>query len=158
MPIGNPVPVADAAWVSQPASLGALSATAGASTVLTAAATPATGSVTATVGAAVGSAAVTVAAPASAPGSPVQLTAATAASRGVSLAGRRRPQGQQRGDGYRVYRGSSSGAETLLASVGNVLAYTDTSARRGATYYYEVVAVNAAGRSAVSNEASARAR
>ena len=60
--------------------------------------------------------------------------------------------------GYRVYRGTRAGAETLLTSIGNVLGYTDTSARSGTTYYYRLAAVNAAGQSALSNEASARAR
>jgi hypothetical protein len=46
----------------------------------------------------------------------------------------------------------------LLATVGNVLAYTDTSAPRGAISYYTVVAVNAAGQSPASGEASARSR
>ncbi len=106
-----------------------------------------------------GSAAVTVAAQPTVPGSPAQLTAATAASRGIALTWRApASSGGSPVTGYRVYRGTSSGAETLLTSLGTVLSYADTSARSGATYYYELVAVNAAGQSPVSNEASARAR
>ena len=60
--------------------------------------------------------------------------------------------------GYNIYRGTASGAETLLARVGaNVVSYTDTSVTSGATYYYEVSAVNAVGESAFSNELSASA-
>src|SRR5436309_9237804 len=37
---------------------------------------------------------------------------------------------------YRIYRGTSSNGETLLATIGNVLTYTDTSVTNGVTYYY----------------------
>src|SRR5438034_1095934 len=56
---------------------------------------------------------------------------------------------------YRIYRGTSSNGETLLATIGNVLTYTDTSVTNGVTYYYQVSAVNAAGEGPRSNEASA---
>jgi hypothetical protein len=156
---GNPVSITGAAWSSSPASLGTLSGSTGTSAVFTAAATAGTGSVTATVGAVTGSAAVTVAAKATVPGSPVGLTAATATSRGISLTWKApASQGSSPVTGYRVYRGGSSGAETLLTPVGNVLSYSDTSARRGTVFYYKLVAVNASGQSALSAEASARAR
>jgi fibronectin type 3 domain-containing protein len=57
--------------------------------------------------------------------------------------------------GYDVYKGSASGAETLYATTGNVLAYTDIAVANGQTYYYKVTAVNSAGESEPSNEASA---
>ena len=57
--------------------------------------------------------------------------------------------------GYRIYRGTSGGSETLLASVGNTSSYTDTGLTAGQAYYYEVAAVNAAGEGAMSSEASA---
>jgi hypothetical protein len=156
---GNPVSITGATWSFSPASLGTLSASTGTSTVFTAAAAAGTGSVTATVGTVKGSAAVTVAAKATVPGSPAQLTAATAASRGISLTWKApASQGSSPVTGYRVYRGNSAGAETLLTSVGNVLSYTDSSARSGAIFYYRLVAVNASGQSAMSTEASARAR
>ena len=60
--------------------------------------------------------------------------------------------------GYDIYRSTSSGAETFLVAVGNVINYTDTSARKGTTYYYEVTALNTVGQSAFSNEVSAVAR
>src|SRR5467141_363543 len=56
---------------------------------------------------------------------------------------------------YRIYRGTSSNGETLLATIGNVLTYTDTTVTNGVTYYYQVSAVNAAGEGPRSNEASA---
>jgi subtilase family serine protease len=56
---------------------------------------------------------------------------------------------------YNVYRGTSSGGETLLATLGNVLAYTDTPVTNGQTYYYQVTATNSVGESSRSNEASA---
>src|SRR5262249_35921386 len=57
--------------------------------------------------------------------------------------------------GYKVYRGLSSGGETLLTTLGNVSGWTDTGASNGTTYYYKVSAVNAAGESVASNELSA---
>jgi fibronectin type 3 domain-containing protein len=57
--------------------------------------------------------------------------------------------------GYNVYRGTSAGTETLLTTVGPVLAYTDGDVTPGTTYYYEVSAVNPVGVGPKSNEASA---
>src|SRR5436309_1536840 len=56
---------------------------------------------------------------------------------------------------YKIYRGTASNGETLLATIGNVLTYTDTTVTNGVTYYYQVSAVNAAGEGPRSNEASA---
>ena len=55
--------------------------------------------------------------------------------------------------GYRIYRGTTPGSETLLATIGNVLTFTDEGF--GPVYYYRVSAVNIAGESALSNEVSA---
>ncbi len=58
--------------------------------------------------------------------------------------------------GYNIYRGTSSGGESLLTSVsGTTLAYNDTSVTNGQTYYYYVTAVNSVGESEKSNEVSA---
>ncbi|MHB8512297.1 MAG: RCC1 domain-containing protein [Actinomycetota bacterium] len=57
--------------------------------------------------------------------------------------------------GYNVYRGLSSGSETLLASIGNQTSYNDTAISKGVTYYYTVAAVNGVGVGAQSAEASA---
>jgi hypothetical protein len=57
--------------------------------------------------------------------------------------------------GYKIYRSTSSGSETLLASPsGTGMSYPDTSAVNGTTYYYKVSALNAVGEGGLSNEAS----
>ena len=61
---------------------------------------------------------------------------------------------------YHVYRGTSSGSETLLttggcANLGAVLTCTDTGLTNGQTYFYKVTAVNPIGEGPQSNEASA---
>jgi subtilase family serine protease len=56
---------------------------------------------------------------------------------------------------YNIYRGTASGGETLLTTLGNVLAYTDMAVTNGQTYYYQITAVNSIGESSRSNEASA---
>jgi PKD repeat protein/fibronectin type 3 domain-containing protein len=57
--------------------------------------------------------------------------------------------------GYRIYRSSASGAETLLVEIGNSLTYTDIAVANSITYYYLVCAVNAAGEGSPSAEVSA---
>jgi fibronectin type 3 domain-containing protein len=57
--------------------------------------------------------------------------------------------------GYKVYRGSSSGAETLLTTLGATTSYSDAAVTGGNTYYYEVSAVNGIGEGPRSAEASA---
>jgi len=56
---------------------------------------------------------------------------------------------------YNVYRGTSSGTETLFATIGNVTSYNDGTVTNGQTYFYKVTAVNSVGESSPSNEASA---
>jgi len=55
---------------------------------------------------------------------------------------------------YVVYRGSSSGNESLLTTLGNVRNYVDTGLNNNETYFYKVSAMNAAGESALSEEVS----
>jgi len=57
--------------------------------------------------------------------------------------------------GYRIYRGTASGSETFLTSVGLVTTYTDTTTTSGTTYYFRATALNAMGEGAMSNELSA---
>jgi hypothetical protein len=74
----------------------------------------------------------------------------------VKLAWNEADRGNLPTSGYDIYRGTSSGNETFLASVGNVATYKDTSATDPTkTYYYQVVAKNSAGSSPRRNEISA---
>ncbi|HEY2044413.1 MAG TPA: fibronectin type III domain-containing protein [Jatrophihabitans sp.] len=61
--------------------------------------------------------------------------------------------------GYDIYRGTSGGAESSTPIATNLVlnSFTDTAATNGATYYYQVSAVNNIGTSPRSNEASATA-
>ena len=54
--------------------------------------------------------------------------------------------------GYKIYRGTSAGAETYYVTVGNVTTSNDTSVTNGQTYYYKVCAVNSGDEGAQSNE------
>jgi parallel beta-helix repeat protein len=56
---------------------------------------------------------------------------------------------------YKIYRGTSPGAETFLAEIGNVLTFTDTGLTNGQTYYYQVSAVGVGGEGPRSQEVSA---
>ncbi|MCE5296529.1 MAG: fibronectin type III domain-containing protein [Euryarchaeota archaeon] len=54
--------------------------------------------------------------------------------------------------GYQVHRGNASGNESLIASLGDTLAYVDADVVNGLTYWYCVTANNADGESMASNE------
>ncbi|UCE39141.1 MAG: right-handed parallel beta-helix repeat-containing protein [Thermoplasmata archaeon] len=57
---------------------------------------------------------------------------------------------------YRIYRGSTPSAKSLIAEVGSkLLYYNDLNVSDGVSYYYEVSAVNALGEGQKSNKASA---
>jgi len=57
---------------------------------------------------------------------------------------------------YDIYRGTTSGTGTLLASVNaDTLTYDDDSAVNGTTYFYRIKAKSSVGDSAFSNEKSA---
>jgi parallel beta-helix repeat protein len=56
---------------------------------------------------------------------------------------------------YTVLRGDTSGGETELIEVRNVLTYTDTGLTNGQTYYYQVTATNVFGEGPKSEEANA---
>src|SRR5437867_3533857 len=57
--------------------------------------------------------------------------------------------------GYKIYTFTSSGSVTGYVTLGNVTSYTNTGLTGGTTYFYKVRAVNSAGLSPLSNEASA---
>lgn len=57
-------------------------------------------------------------------------------------------------EGYVLERSATPGAETVLIRPGLVTTYTDTGLMNGTPYYYKVLAFNAVGDSALSNELS----
>jgi len=95
--------------------------------------------------------------PATVPSAPTGLTAAPGAGR-VSLAWTApTSNGGDPVTGYRVFRSLNAGGEgTVPLATTTSLDYVDTTATAGTTYFYTVEAVNAAGSSAPSNEASAQ--
>jgi fibronectin type 3 domain-containing protein len=107
------------------------------------------------IGAMSNEASATTNAPATEP-SPPQNLAATAGSSSVALNWQvPASNGGSPVAGYNVYRGTSSGTETLLAPGVPGTSYTDSAVTSGTQYWYEVTAVNANGESADSNQVSA---
>lgn len=91
--------------------------------------------------------------PATVPGPPASLMAAPSGDGQVLLSWS--PPTSDGGHliaGYRVYRGVSSGGESLLVELGDVLAHADTGLTNGVTYYYQVSAVNAVGEGSLCDE------
>ncbi len=58
---------------------------------------------------------------------------------------------------YRIYRGTSSASEIVIAEIGNVTTYTDSSVAIDQEYYYRVSAVNGIMEGDLSTRVSARA-
>lgn len=92
------------------------------------------------------------------PGAPTGL-AATAGNAQASLSWTPPASNGVAITSYRVYRGTSPGAESLLTSggcsgLGAVVSCTDTGLTNGQTYYYKVSAVNSIGEGPQSNETS----
>jgi subtilisin family serine protease len=97
--------------------------------------------------------------PRTVPTAPRNLSARAARPRGNALTWQvPSSNGGSAVTGYRIYRGTTSGNHTLLASVGTGTQYTDTATTSGVRYYYVVRAVNAAGEGPPSSQASAVAR
>ena len=60
--------------------------------------------------------------------------------------------------GYNIYRGTSSGGESLLTTVApGTNSYNDTAVSNGASYYYEVAAVNSVGTGALLDRGTGNA-
>ena len=98
---------------------------------------------------------ITVTAGQSPPPAPTGLTAKSGTAK-VSLSWKASTGAKS----YNVYRGTSAGGEgaTPLKTGVTTTSFTDTGLTSGTPYYYKVAAVNAAGTSGLSNEASAKAR
>jgi fibronectin type 3 domain-containing protein len=88
------------------------------------------------------------------PGAPQSLTA-VGGNQKIDLSWTAASSGGSSVTNYKVYRGPTSGSETLLTTLGNVLSYSNTGLGNGATYYYKVTAVNSVGEGPYSNEATA---
>jgi len=88
------------------------------------------------------------------PPGPPALTA-TAGNAKVTLTWTAPANGGSPITGYRVYRGTASGAEAPLTDVGDVTSFVDKTVTNAKTYYYRVSAVNGAGEGAGSAERSA---
>lgn len=89
----------------------------------------------------------------SVPGMP--FVTATRVNGVVKLAWNEADNGGSAISNYKVYRGTASGTEILLTSLGNVTSYTDTTATDATKkYYYYVIAKNKTGWSAPHNEIS----
>jgi hypothetical protein len=82
------------------------------------------------------------------------LDSATPGNAQVSLAWSA-PSGGAAPTGYKVKRGTSPGVYGTTIDVGNVTSYVNTGLSNGTTYYYQIVAYNAAGDGTGSNELSA---
>lgn len=90
-----------------------------------------------------------------APDPPPNLVAIAGDAR-VSLSWQRPADGGSPITNYKIYRGTSPGGESWLATVASdVLSYADTTVTNGAPYSYYVTAVNIVGESGPSNEVSA---
>jgi predicted phage tail protein len=93
------------------------------------------------------------------PGAPTNLVATANSKHGITLTWLAPSStGGSAITSYRIYRGTASGGETLLATVGTATTYADSGMPRRIPYYYKVAAVNAVGVGAMSPEASASAR
>jgi hypothetical protein len=93
------------------------------------------------------------------PSAPTGLFAAAEKPHGIALGWTAPFNGGSPITGYRIYRGTTTTVDTLLASTApGATSYVDTSGTRGVVYYYRVEALNAIGAGALSNEVSAQMR
>jgi fibronectin type 3 domain-containing protein len=101
----------------------------------------------------------TPAAVAAVPGAPQNVAASQNKPRGIALTwAAPASNGGATITGYKIYRSTSAGAETLYATVSNVTKYKDTSASSGVVYYYKIAAINSIGTGPNSTEVSCAAR
>lgn len=90
------------------------------------------------------------------PGTPTGLTA-TASSNTISLSWTAPTAGSASVSGYTIWRGTSSGGETQLATGVSGTSFGDSTVTSGVKYFYEVEPTNSSGPGPFSNEASATA-
>jgi hypothetical protein len=91
------------------------------------------------------------------PSAPTSLTTSPDLPAGIGLAWTAPSEpGTGPVTGYRIYRSSDGAAWGSLATIGNVLSFTDTTVANGATFSYTVAAVNASGEGPRSVAAVAR--
>ena len=86
---------------------------------------------------------------------PSAPTLAATADSAVHLSWNAPSDGGAQITGYKLYRGTAAGGETLYKTLGNVTSYDDSVVNGGTEYYYRVAAVNSVGDGAQSNEVSA---
>src|SRR5436309_7605814 len=89
------------------------------------------------------------------PRAPTGLTATASLSSQINLSWTAPKNGGSPITNYKIYRYTSYGSETGYVTLGNVTSYTNAGLTAGTTYFYKVLAVNSAGLSPLSNEASA---
>lgn len=88
------------------------------------------------------------------PAAPSNLTAVAVSSSQINLAWQDNSDNETN---FVIERKTSTGSYAVIATVGaNVTSYNNTGLKKNTTYYYRVKAINAAGSSAYSNEASAK--
>ncbi len=73
----------------------------------------------------------------------------------VSLSWSAPANGGQPITGYRIFRGTRSGGETLIQTISSGTTYVDSTTAGGTPYWYQVVAITSAGDGARSNEVTA---
>jgi len=88
------------------------------------------------------------------PSTPAGLTAAANGEK-IDLAWMAANDAESGINGYKIYRGTTTGGETFLTQIGNVTSYTDQTTLPNTTYFYQISAVNGAGlEGSRSNEAN----
>ena len=90
-----------------------------------------------------------------APGAPQNLVASPSSGKVTLTWSAPASDGGAAVTNYNIYRGTTSGGEILLTTVGNVLTYQDAAVVNGQPYFYRVSAVNSVNEGPQSGEVSA---
>jgi predicted phage tail protein len=89
-----------------------------------------------------------------APGAPQNLVASASSGKLTLTWSSPASDGGAAVTNYKLYRGTTSGGETLLTTIGNVLTYQDADVVNGQRYFYRVSAVNSVNEGPQSGEVS----